>query len=219
MLNNSFASAMASTSQQKVSGMIARMGRALDHRAAYEAAKAPNKFHVELAAADKQMRGNKTLARFYCVLDANPDVVLNRERIAGYRANLKTVRKVRGLAEYMEGQHGKINGVCKALFAATILAARMDIYWISNNDAEKLLSSVPLKGMHPELKKALEELSGLNIRDAKEARNQACQFRTAFENLGCYFVSRDDENNLSSNGIRANLTNPLIMALSERWGI
>jgi hypothetical protein len=218
-MNVPFATAMQQVPNRDVSNMLAKIARALDKRAAFEASKAPHKLHVELMAADKQMRGNKTLARFYAVLDASPDLILNRERKEGYRANLKTVRKVRGLSEFMAGENGKINGVCKALFAATILAARMGTEWVSNNDAEKLLLALPLDSMNGELRDALAELSGLNIRDAKEARNQACQFRTAFENLGCYFVSRSNPDDMNANGIRANLESPLMFSLANRWGL
>lgn len=217
-MQNTFANNMAAIPAPTVSAMLKRVARALDKRASFEAAKS-SRLNVELLAADKQMRGNKTLARFYCVLGADPDLVLNRERKAGFRANLKTVRKVRLLAEFMAGEHSKINGVCKALFAATILANRLGQPWVSNNDAEKLLLSMPVESMGAELKEALSELKGLNIRDAKESRNQACQFRTAFENLGCYYVAKSNPDDLDDRGIIANMDSPLMFSLANRWGL
>ncbi len=217
--NNSFAAAMASVKPQAVQGMLKRIDRALVEREAFERQKNPHKLHVELEAAKQQMTGNKTLARFYVVLSADPGLILNRVRQDGSRANLKTVRKVRILAEYMAGENGKINGVCKALFAATILAATLNRPWVSNNDAEKLLLALPVETMGQELRQAFDEMKGLNIRNAKESRNQACQFRTAFENLCCYFVTKDNPDALNDRGIYADLNNPLMSALRERWGL
>lgn len=218
MINNTFATAMTAVKPQAVIGMLKRVNKALDSRVAFEAAKG-TRANIELASAEKQMRQNKTLAKFYAVLKADPDLVINRVRKDGYRANLKTVRKVRMLAEYMAGQNGKVNGVCKALFAATILAARMGKPWVSNNDAEKLILQLPVESMGAELRAAFEELRGLNVRDPKEARNQACQFRTAFENLGCYFVAKSNIDDADERGIIANMESPLIVALAEKWGI
>jgi hypothetical protein len=215
---NLFAASMAAHSPQKVTGMIKRVANALAKREAFEQQKAPNALHIELQAAKAQLQGNKTVARLFLSIAADPDVVLNRERKRGYRANLKCIRKVRMLAEYMAGDNGKINGVCKALFAATILAGMSGKPWVSNNDAEKLLLQVPLSDLPQELADALAELRGLNIRDAKEARNQACQFRTAFENLGCYYVCKGNSDNLDQRGIVANNDSPLIQALAQRWG-
>jgi hypothetical protein len=214
-----FATAMHFVPGPTVRSMISKVRKALDERTAFEEAKKPGKLHVELRDAVKQLDGNALMARFYCVLKADPMEVLNKERKEGYRANLKTVRKVRMTAEYLAGDSTRLNGVCKALFAATILAARLGKPWVSNNDAEKLLLSLPVTTGNAELTAALKELQGMNIENASEARNQACQFRTAFENLNCYRIARGNAKDLSANGIYANLDSPLIMALADRWGI
>lgn len=214
-----FAEMMELIPNQKVSAIIRQIDKALSIRSDFEASKAKPAY-IELEAAKKQMAGNKTLARFFAVMETNPIEFLNLERKAGYRTNLKIVRKVRMLAEYMRGEHGAINGVCKALFAATIIAAKQGSPWTSNNDAEKLLfQAFDAMRFSEEFFRSYETFSRLNIQSPEEARNQACQFRTAFENLGVYFNTRNDENDLSSNGIYADLTNPLIIDLTNRWGL
>lgn len=215
-----FQSDMNKVSGPKLAGMVSRINRALDKRIAFEQAKAPKSSHIELKAADKQLRGNKTVAAFLAVLGADPDKMLNNERKAGYRSNLKAIRKIRMLAEYMAGEHGAVNGVVKALFAATILAAKNNSPWTSNKDAEQILLGLADRtDMPTELLCSVVNFTSLNILDPSEARNQACQFRTAFENLGVFFFSREDANNLSSNGIYADLNNPLIKALANKWGL
>lgn len=215
-----FAELMELVSAPKVTAMLKRIDKALETRAIFEQSK-KKPAYIELQAAFEQMEGNKTLARFFAVMDCDPIEYLNKERKRGYRTNLKTVRKVRMLAEYMRGEHGAINGVCKALFAATILAAKHGKPWSSNSEAELLLFGMPTSQFqrNEELWKAYESFSMLNIRSGEEARNQACQFRTAFENLGVYFKSREDEADLSTNGIYADLNNPLIKALACKWSL
>lgn len=201
----------------QVGGMVRRINTALDKRYAFERANKPSSPLIEMREADTQLRGNSTVARFLIVLGADPEVMLNRVRKDGYRSNLKAMRKVRMLAEYMAGHHGKINGVVKALFAASIIAAKENHPWVSNSDAEAIL--LRLQTSNPELLSSIAAFTALRIKSASEARNQACQFRTAFENLKVFYSSRDDETDLSSNGVRASMVSPLIQALAHRWGL
>lgn len=215
----SFKEQMESIPSTQVASMVRSINAALNHREAYERQKAPNGAHVELRDVIGMLRGNSTVARFLIVLGADPDVMLNKQRKAGYRANLKPIRKIRMLAEYMAGEHGAVNGVVKALFAATIMAAKLKTYWLSNDELERILARIPLMDVPEELRVSIQAWNAVNIKSGAESRNQACQFRTAFENLGCYIKSREDMADLNKSGIYANMNNPLIQDLAKRWNL
>src|SRR5689334_14976642 len=136
---NDFQKAMHDVSGPKAASMVRKINLALEKRYAFERENKPNSPLVEMRDAYTQLHGNTNVARFLCVLEAEPDVMLNRVRKDGYRSNLKAIRKIRMLAEYMAGEHGRINGVTKALFAASIIAARENQPWVSNSDAEAIL--------------------------------------------------------------------------------
>lgn len=216
---NSFKQLMDQQPSQKVASMTHQLNQAFKNRETYERQKNPLGSHIELNSVKRQLVGNALVARFLCTLKADPDIMLNKQRKAGYRANLKAIRKIRMLAEYMAGKGHAINGVCKALFAATILANKFKMAWLSNAECEKILAQMDLKEFPEELRLSIEEFNKTSISDPMEVRNQACQFRTAFENLGIYFMTRDDADNNNNIGIYGDMANPLMQDLAVRWGL
>lgn len=218
-MQNDFAKAMAELPSQRVASMVHAINKALDRRIDFEVTKNPNAAHIELREADKQIRNNATFARFLLVCGADPDTILNKVRKQGQRANLKNIRKLRMLAEYCAGKHGAINAVTKSLLASTIVAANRQIPWLSNAEQVRILSDMRLNLLPDEIAQSIMQFNHKYLKSSAESQNQASQFRTAFENLGCYTKSREDDDNFSQTGIHANINHPLMSYLNNRWNL
>jgi hypothetical protein len=202
---------------QTVTGMVKRINKALEEREAFERLKAPHSAHIEFRRARSFLANNRGFAAFLCALNVDPDHLLNRVRKDGYRANLKGVRKLKNLYQYVTGKTRSFERVSLALFASSIVAAKRGINWINNNEQELILSSLPVSSLPDEVQEAIKDYQHKYMRIEGDSRNQACQFRTTYDNLGCYFVSRDDVDDSNRQGIHINLDSPVIQFLSKKW--
>lgn len=215
--NQTLPNAIAKMNASKVNASLRRVEKSLAKREAFEIQKAPHNPHIELRRAARYLRGNKTFAAFMAAIGADSDLFLNRERKLGYRSNLKGVQKVKSLVEYITGRSKKFDRVSLALFASSIIAAKRGIDWISNQEQEKILSSLPVDSLPPEVADAIRHYQYKYMRIEGDSRNQACQFRTTFDNLGCYEFSKADTPDANLNGIEVNLDSPVIQFLSAKW--
>jgi len=202
----------------EVEAMTARINAALKERALFERAKNPNGSHVELRRVVAQFMHNKTFAAFLMVCGANPELLFNRERKAGSRANLKGFSKVRQLLDYITGKTNAFEIVSKALFAASIIAALKGIYWIASPEQELILSDESVNSLPQEIREAIYKYQHKHMTVEGDSRNQSCQFRTTFSNLGMYSFSRDEfDNSDYTMGINVDLNHPVIQYLINRW--
>lgn len=201
---------------RQVESMLHKIDAQLIERRAFEETARPNKTHIELREAEKQLRGNETVARFFLANSVDPSRVLNWTRKDGYRSNLKGIRKLRKLCEFV-ANYGSIDRVSKALFAATIIAANRGCGWISNSQQELILSDLPVSTLPQELREAVSEWQNRYMSLTHESRNQSCQWRTTYENCGAYAMSAQDTVNGQELGVTVNMDSPLVQYLNNRW--
>jgi hypothetical protein len=221
MANLNLPALVADIQQNKadnVTAMVGRINSALEKRARFELAKKPHGSHVLLRQTAAQFADSRTVAAFLVALNADPELMFNRTRKAGTRANLKGFKKVRQLIDYTTGRTKAFEIVSKALFASTIIAAKMGIEWIASAEQELILSDHRVASLPEDIRNAIYEYRHKHMTLEGDSRNQSCQFRTTFNNLGLYDFSREEFDNCDySLGIRVNLENPLIEYLSDEW--
>jgi hypothetical protein len=217
--NATLPEAMKAVNPAKVSAMVRSINKALDSRLAFERQKAPHSALIEYRRANAFMRNNRRLGAFLAVVGADPDQMLNRTRKAGTRANLKGIKKVRQLLDYLTGETNRFERVSLALFASSIIAAKKGIQWISNNEQELILSTVDVGSLPEAVREAIEEYKHKYMTLEGDSRNQSCQFRTTFANLGCYYFSNEDVDDSNRNGIQIDLDSPIIRELNRRWNL
>lgn len=215
--NNTLPALMKAVSNKDAGNMKARIKKAFHKREAFELKKEPNGTHIELRRAERFLLDNDNLARMLVVLNADPDLMLNRERKEGYRSNLKGFQKIKSLLQYIVGESLSFERVSLALFASTIIAAKSGIERISNVEQELVLSNVPVSSFPKELQSAIEDYKHKFMRLRGDSRNQSCQFRTTFDNLGAYTFDSADSSDKNGKGIIVNMESPLIQYLAARW--
>lgn len=222
-MNMSFPALVADIQQNKpelVSSMVERINSALLERAKFERQNKPNGSHIEFRRVANQFNDSRTVAAFLIALNASPEIMFNRERKAGTRADLKGLQKVRKLIDYVTGRTTVIDTVTKALFAATIIAAKMGIEWIASPEQEMILSDSRIKSLPNDVREAIADYQLRHMSLEGDSRPQSCRFRTTFANLGLYQFHRDEfDNSDSTLGISVNLDNPLIQYLTLRWDL
>ena len=206
---------MAKLPPKKVSNMVEALNANYAERWLYELGKRPNASHTWLRRA-AWVRNNESFARFMLALNADPANLLNRERIAGARSDLKGLDKIKALYRYTTGKTNKLGKLEAALFALTIIAANKGYAWISNAQLELVLSTLDITSLSDEVAGPLEAWRNLSI-DPMNARQEACRWRTSFENLNCYSIETAKDQQTSQAGVVIDLANPLIDALNERW--
>lgn len=205
---------------EQVNAMVERINSALKDRAFFERAKAPNSSHVELRRIVAQFMHNKTVAAFFIVCGADPALIFNRERKAGTRANLKGLKKVKQLIDYVTGKTNAFETVSKALFAATIIAALKGCKWIASPEQELILSDESVSSLPEEISTAIYSYQHKHMTIEGDSRPQSCQFRTTFNNLGMYSYSREEFDSCDYTlGINVNLGHPVIEYLATRWNL
>lgn len=209
--------AMASVHPNAVNAMVRRINKAIADREAFEVQKLPHGSHIELRRAKAYLVNNRTLAAFLSVCGADPDKMVNRTRKDGYRSNLKGIKKLRNLVDYVTGKTRSFERVSLALFASSIIAAKRGIKWISNTEQELILSSLDVTSLPQDVRDAIKHYQNAYLRIEGDSRNQACQFRTTFDNLGCYFFSREDVEDANRLGIMINQDSPVIQYLASQW--
>lgn len=202
-----------------IANMKRRIEKALKEREAFERAKSPNGAHIELERAKNYILNNRRFAAFMVATNSDPNELLNRSRKVGYRANLKGIKKVKMLCDYVTGRTKVFERTSLALFASTIIAALRGINWISNNEQELILSNLDVGSLPKDVQEAIAEYKHKYMSISGDSRNQSCQFRTTFENLGCFYQSREDCDDMNRLGIGVNLDNPIIQHLIERWNL
>jgi hypothetical protein len=202
---------------QEVTAMVHRINLALEARERFERSRTPHGSHIELRRAKAFLRNNRRLAAFLVVCGADPSEMLNKVRKAGSRSDLKGFQKLKRLVDYCTGRSQVFERVSLALFASTIIAANRGIGWISSTEQELILSNVPVGSLPAEVQTAIEEYKHRYMRLEGDSRPQACRFRTTFENLGLYYMSREDSDDTSSLGINVNMDSPVIQYLNQRW--
>jgi hypothetical protein len=197
--------------------MLRKLENEMSKREAFEVAKAPNAPLIELRRAKQTIIGNRRFAAFMAAISADPSELLNKVRKEGYRSNLKGIQKVKSLVEYVNGRSNKFDRVSLALFAVSIIAAKKGIDWISNEQQMFILSSLDVPGIPEEVREAVRYYQAKHLTLAGDAANQACQFRTTFNNLGLFTYANRDVEERNLNGIQVNLNSPVIQYLSARW--
>lgn len=203
---------------QVVSAMVERVNNAIEKRGAFEWQKKRNSSHVLFRKVAAQFSDSRTVAAFLVALNADPDLMFNRERKAGTRANLKGFAKVRQLIDYTTGKSDAFERVSLALFASTIIAANKGTTWIASPEQELILSSEKVNSLPTEVREAIKEYQHKHMTLEGDSRNESCRFRTTFANLGLYSMTREEFDNVDyTMGIRVDLKNPLIQYLSKRW--
>lgn len=203
-----------------VSAMVNRIMEALREREAFERAKKPNGSHIALRKAFNAFAYNRRVAAFLLVIGANPQVMFNRSRQQGSRANLNGFMKVRKLIDYITGEEETFERVSLALFAATIIAANMGKGWIANPEQELILSSEKVESLPPAIRDAIRDYQHKYMSLTGDSRFQACQFRTTFNNMGIYHYMREDfDNSEYANGILVNMESPVVQFLNDRWNL
>jgi hypothetical protein len=212
-------SMISAVPQADVTAMVTRLNRAMDARERFERSKAPNGSHIELRRAKAFLRGNRRLAAFLCVTGSDPDEMINRTRKEGTRANLKGFQKLKKLLDYVTNRSLVFERVSLALFASTIIAANKGIGWISSQEQELILSNVPVSSLSKEIQDAIASYKHKYMTLEGDSRNQSCQFRTTFSNLGMFFFAREDTEEANSLGIMVNMESPVIQYLNQRWNL
>lgn len=206
-------------SPQAITAMAKRVEKAFKERESFELAKNPNGSHIELRKAKAMMLHNRRFAAFLSAIDANPDKLLNKSRKEGTRANLKGIKKIRMLLDYVTGETRVFERVSLALFAASIIAAKRGIKWISNAEQELILSNLDVGSLPLDVQTAIKEYKHKYMSITGDSRNQSCQFRTTFSNLGCFWFSRQDCDDSNRLGIEVDLDSPIIRYLSDKWNL
>lgn len=201
-----------------VTAMVERINLALKKRADFELSKKPNGTHIELRRVAGKFADSRGIAAFLHCIDADPDLMFNRVRKDGTRSNLKGLQKVRKLYEFIVGDTGAVETVTCALFASTIIAARMGVNWVSSAEQEFILSSEKVKSLPAKVRDAIYAYQHKHMTLEGDSRSQSCQFRTTFSNLGAYYFAREefDESDYSL-GISINLKSPIVQFLSDAW--
>lgn len=210
---------IASQSPQAINAMVKRIEKAFKERESFEYSKNPNGSHIELRRAKNLILNNRRFAAFLIAVNACPDKLLNKSRKLDTRANLKGIKKIRMLCDYITGETRIFERVSLALFASTIIAALKGVQWISNSEQELILSNVPVQSLPSEVQAAIADYKHRYMSLAGDSRNQSCQFRTTFENLDCFYFSREDTLDSNRLGIGVNLNNPIITYLVDRWNL
>lgn len=204
----------------QVAAMRERINSALKERAFYEREKSPNGSHVELRRTVSAFLHNNSAAAFFLVCGADPDLVFNRERKAGTRANLKGFRKVRQLIDYITGKSHAFETVSKALFACSIVASYKGINWLASPEQELILSPEELGSLPEDIRNDIYSFQHKHMTIEGDSRNQACQFRTTFENLNMFIQLRDEfDGNEYTLGISVIPNHPVIEYLATRWNL
>ncbi len=211
---------IAENKASDVAAMVTAINLALDNRAVFERELKPNGSHIELRKVIAAFRYNNLAAAFFVMVKANPELIFNRTRKAGTRADLKGLLKLSNFVEYVAGKSYKLDSVTKALFAATIIAAFKGVRWIASPEQELILSSEPVNSLPLELQTAIAEFKHKHMTLTGDSRPQSCRFRTTFANLGFYTFARDEfDNSDYSLGIMVNLESPVIQYLASHWGL
>lgn len=211
--------AIAAVPSIKTTNMVKAIHKALVERECFEKAKSPNGSHIELERAKAMLAHNRRFAAFMVATNNNPNELLNSTRKAGTRANLKGIKKVRMLVDYITGKTNIFERVSLALFASTIIAAQKGIEWISNAEQELILSNLDVSSLPNEVQEAINAYKHKYMWIGGDSRNQSCQFRTTFNNLGCFYQSREDCDDMNRGGIGVNLNHPVIDYLATRWNL
>jgi len=202
----------------EVAAMVERINQAVYDRATFERSKQPNGSHIELRRTANAWADSSICAAFLIYLNANPDTIFNRSRKDGTRANLKGLQKVKTLFDYVMGRKDVIDFCSFALFASTIIAAKMGTTWVSSQEQELILSSEKVNSLPRDVQNSIRQYQHKYMSIEGDSRNQSCLFRTTYANLGLYHVSREDWDNTNySLGVMVDTDNPLIMYLSDRW--
>ncbi len=210
---------IAKQSPQAINAMIKRIEKAYKEREAFEYSKNPNGSHIELRRAKNLIVGNRRFAAFLSAIGACPDKLLNKSRKLDTRANLKGIKKISMLCDYITGESRIFERVSLALFASTIIAALKGTQWISNAEQELILSNVPVQSLPHEVQAAIHDYKHKYMSLAGDSRNQSCQFRTTFENLNCFYFSREDTIDSNRLGIGVLLDSPVITYLIDKWNL
>lgn len=205
-------------SEKDINAMVKRITRALTDRAEYEYNKNPNGSHVELRRVVNWFKDSRSIAAFLHVIGADPQEMFNRQRKNGSRSNLKGLKKVRQLFDYISGRTNAFERVSLAMFASTIIAADQGVSWISSQEQELILSSEQVNSLPVQVRTAIREYQHKHMTLAGDSRNQACSFRTTFANLGIYTFAREDfDDNAYTLGINVNMNSPIVRYLYDRW--
>lgn len=209
--------AIAAVPTKEVTAMLRRIMAELNKRQEFETLKEPFGSHVVLKQTIAMLRGNRRFAAFLCVIGADPAEMFNRTRKEGTRADLKGIKKVKMLVDYVTGRTGAFERVSLALFAATIIAAKKGVKWVSNAEQELILSSLDITSLPEEVQDAIKAYQHKYMRIHGDSRPQSCRFRTTFSNLGAFMFSREDQDDKNRLGIMVNMDSPIVRYLTDRW--
>jgi hypothetical protein len=165
----------------------------------------------------KQKWASRAVERVFTALNIDPDMLVNIQRKANQRANLKALRKISGVCEFLLNG-SKLEKVVISFFVSTLIAHRNGIDWISNQDQYAILSSAKLNRFPQFVQDAVTDYQHKFMTEGKFT--QASQMRTAFENVGIYqIVTRYDNNNNAMSGITLKDSHPLLIALADKLGV
>lgn len=202
---------------KEVTAMVGRVNTALYERATFERSKKPHGSHVELRRVANMYADSRNMAAFLHVIGADPQVMFNKVRKDGTRANLKGLQKVRKLCDFIL-EDKPLDMPSKALFAATIIANRMGAKWISSNEQEFILSSESVESLPADIRNAIYAYQHKHMTIEGDSRPQSCTFRTTYANLGAYHYAREEfDNSEYSLGIMVDTTSPIIQHLTATW--
>lgn len=203
-----------------VADMSAHILAAIKERADFEHKLKPNGSHVELRKVFRDfygIDGNKTVSAFFIAVDADPQLLFNRQRKDFTRANLKGFHKIRKLINLVMGT-GDVDTVTKALFASTIIAALKGVNWVASPEQELILSPEAVLSLPADIREAIYSFQHKHSTVEGDARPQASQFRTTFENLNCFVSTRDEFDNVAyTKGVTVLLNSPIVSFLKDKW--
>lgn len=210
----------ANISSQAVTAKSKAIVKAIATRQEYETAKGTG-WHIELFKLEKKLENRdimKAFARLLCLANASPDRIFNYERQVNSRANIKGIVKILNLALYLDNYTGNLDRVTLTLFYLTISSALAGQDYVNNHETELQLFGHSYSTLPPEIAEKLRKIFAAR-RGVNDCRNEACQFRTAFENLGIFAKESVERGLRTDKGIRIDLESPIVRALIDRWNL
>lgn len=210
-------------SVQKVNAVIKEIDTAFEKRGKFISA-----LNVETGKTDSESKdyaaitrhlknGKANLARVLAVSGISADLLFNRVRNEGQRANMKAILKAIQASDLLCGNLSSkgIQRVTQCFIGASIVATVHGKDYLTTEEQKKILSNATISNnsMKPELIDAIKEYRHTVMSSGRDT--QSSQMRTILDNLNaCSYVKIDGEN-----AIKLNLASPIIRGFANAFGI
>ena len=216
-----------SLSTQKIAAGERAIMTAFDKRGSFVSSRNVNSGMTDSDSRDyttikKHLKGSiKNVARVLAVANIKADLIFNRERVTGQRANMKAILKVLQACDLLCGNRDKkgLQKVVRCFIGASILATCKGKEVLTTDDQMNVLSSgtISPNDMSQELIDAIKEAEYKHGSMSKTggAGTQSSQMRTILDNLNALDYIKVD----NTNGIRINLQSPVTVGFANAFGI